>query len=1627
MKKFILLLVFLVAVSTVGWGQVAAWDFSGQSSPATFAATTFNANLISTSGASNITRGSGAAASSASNCFRTTGFQNNGISVANTDYFQITLTAATGYKTSLSTIDAKFGGTTSFFASPGVTSQFAYSLDGSTFTLIGSSVQSTSLTMTQIDLTGISALQNVNAGTTITIRYFASGQTTTGGWGFLSAATAGTNGLAIGGTVAPLTSAPTVTTQAVNPIGTTAATGNGTITATGGVNPITRGVCWVLYSNGTDPTTNDFKAEETGGSFSTGAFSESMTTNLSTETRYKLKAYATNSVGTGYGSLVNFWTLSTEPPAHTTTFTSSVISQTEIDLSFDAASLITNADGYIILQKTGSLPSGLPTDGAGYTVGGVIGDATVAAIVTNSAAVSAQITGLTAGTHYYFTIMPYNWNLTDAATYNYKTDGTVPSTNATTTAPLDATSSVSGPALGSQPNPVLLSSLVTSSGAAVRVFDMDIYDYGTTDAQQTKVTQVTIKTGTNNTANWLTTIQGVKLSIDAGSSFVTTGTPTIGASSIVIPITSGNLNVPNNNSLVVSLYVYLNPSGLTDNQKLEFKVDAAASSNGFTADPTGSTFLATFPSAPVSNQILIDVVGTKLNFSTQPFNTTVNTDFSAAVEATDANGNRDLDATTSITLSSSIGTLSSTTGLTKNLASGLFSWADLQNNTAGTGVTISASGGTLTSATSSSFRILSAQPTVQASAILFSNVGMTSMTVSWTNGDGAYRIVVGKAAGTPGTPTDGVTYIANPIFGSGGTFGASEYVIYNGTGCTVDVTGLTGSTSYTFKVFEFNGSSGTENYIPTSNATSQTTTGLTYYSNGSGDPAVTTNWKSNRDGTGSSPANFTTGEAFVIENGDNMSTTTTWSISGTNSKLQIESGGTLTASNAVTLAAAATFQIDNGGTYIHNNTGTPSSTIFGGTESFGATSNFKINSWINNTTAITTGVTLPFGNLEINWTGNTLNWQQAISGTLTLTAGSLTITSVGSGSFRFSATGAPTITINKSYSQASGTVNLASTSGTTTINVTENFSVSGGTFTSTSASSKVVFNGSITQNFTNSGTISIVNFEVGATSTLNMGTQLMTGGNFTLPSGATLFTANAGGIDGSITVSGTKSLSTGTNFTFNGSSAQVMGALLPVTVNNLTIDNSAGVTLSNTALTVNGNLVINNGKLLTIETGKQVTASGTLTNSAGTSGLVIKSGGSLIHSTASVPATVELTTAQNLWHYITPPVSDATANVFLGDYLATFDTATNTWSSNLPDPTTPLTVMQGYGLNVKANPTLNTFTGNLNSGTLTYSCAADATNGYTLTGNPYPSAIDLSLADVTWPNNAEKTAWFWDAAANNYKAYPSSGSLGTHTQYAPAMQAFFVRNTVATANFGLTNAARVHNAETLLKEVAAIENVIVVKAASEMNTFNDEALICFMPGTTTGYNPSFDATKMAGGNTAPQLYTLLPGDVAVTVNAQPFINKVTVVPMGFSCTKNGTYTFTASKLESFKSAIGIVLEDLKEAKTQDLRANPVYAFTHDTVNDANRFVLHFTNPTIGIGETNTSGTINIYSFGQSVYVTGPDKTATDGDLVVYDLVGRRVYHSRWTATKFNPGLCPGYYVVKVVSEKETAVGKVYLH
>jgi len=128
--------------------------------------------------------------------------------------------------------------------------------------------------------------------------------------------------------------------------------------------------------------------------------------------------------------------------------------------------------------------------------------------------------------------------------------------------------------------------------------------------------------------------------------------------------------------------------------------------------------------------------------------------------------------------------------------------------------------------------VISAEPTVQASNIVFSNVADNTFDINWTNGNGASRIVVVHLTSTSAVlPTDGLTYTANTNIFSASTTGSGNYVVYNGTGTgPVTVTNLTAGSNYTVNVYEYNASvAGSENYLTstnTNNPNNVSTTGI---------------------------------------------------------------------------------------------------------------------------------------------------------------------------------------------------------------------------------------------------------------------------------------------------------------------------------------------------------------------------------------------------------------------------------------------------------------------------------------------------------------------------------------------------------------------------------------------------------------------------------------------------------------------------------------------------------------------------------------------------------------------------------------------------------------------------------
>ena len=214
----------------------------------------------------------------------------------------------------------------------------------------------------------VSDITGLTASTTYYVRAYATNSVGT------------TYGTAVSFTTAVAPVVPIVTTTAVTAIAQTTASSGGSISADGGEAVTEKGVCW---STSATPTIADSKTLDGTG---TATFTSAIT-GLTAETTYYVRAYATNSVGTGYGDAVSFTTLAV-PVAPTVTTTA----VTSITLSTAASGGVISSDGGLAVTEKGVCwsTSATPTITDSKTNDG-----------TGTATFTSAITSLTGSTTYY--------------------------------------------------------------------------------------------------------------------------------------------------------------------------------------------------------------------------------------------------------------------------------------------------------------------------------------------------------------------------------------------------------------------------------------------------------------------------------------------------------------------------------------------------------------------------------------------------------------------------------------------------------------------------------------------------------------------------------------------------------------------------------------------------------------------------------------------------------------------------------------------------------------------------------------------------------------------------------------------------------------------------------------------------------------------------------------------------------------------------------------------------------------------------------------------------------------------------------------------------------------------------
>ena len=445
---------------------------------------------------------------------------------------------------------------------------------------------------------------------------------------------------------------------------------------------------------------------------------------------------------------------------------------------------------------------------------------------------------------------------------------------------------------------------------------------------------------------------------------------------------------------------------------------------------------------------------------------------------------------------------------------------------------------------------------------------------------------------------------------------------------------------------------------------------------------------------------------------------------------------------------------------------------------------------------------------------------------------------------------------------------------------------------------------------------------------------------------------------------------------------------VPTIVDNVVIPNVA----NDPEIAVNGtgncnNLSLENGATLNI----QSDATGT--------GSIITNGAITNNGTVNIQRYV----TNGVWHLISVPISDATTNTFMGNYLQYYD---GSWN-DITDSTTSLTPTKGYSLWGVAKTTTYTFSGNLNTGNQSISITS-ANDGWNLLGNPYPSPIDWSDLDDTYG-----AVYYWDPGTSNYVSW--NNGVGGGSQYVPAMQGFWIKAN-SNGTYSLNNYNRTHNGNsTYYKNKETLSNYIELQV--DGNGYHDRLFINLNNETTDDFDFHYDAYKLPSSEDAvPQLYSFAGNDI-LSIDRRP---ECEVIQLGFQCGESGNYSINLNELSDISS---VVLEDIKTGTMRDLQTGN-YDFEYSIADDELRFKLHL--QTTGTSELGKES-FSVYADNKTIYVKSSN--TINGTVTILNILGQTMLEQKVnnsTFVKMSTNCTIGIHIVVIENGSTINSNKVFV-
>lgn len=376
------------------------------------------------------------------------------------------------------------------------------------------------------------------------------------------------------------------------------------------------------------------------------------------------------------------------------------------------------------------------------------------------------------------------------------------------------------------------------------------------------------------------------------------------------------------------------------------------------------------------------------------------------------------------------------------------------------------------------------------------------------------------------------------------------------------------------------------------------------------------------------------------------------------------------------------------------------------------------------------------------------------------------------------------------------------------------------------------------------------------------------------------------------------------------------------------------------------------------------------------------------------------------------------------------------------------------------------FRGKPNDGVITVTVA---TGNYTLTGNPYPSALHVNAFLLDGSNTAcNGIAYFWEQkkTVNSHVLLSYQGGYGTYSpvslvsngiyvpatfdtynidgtfnvsgansglvierKYAPIGQGFMVKG-LANGTITLKNSHRdfkkegnfsqfernsnSQNSDTVSPN--GVETISQIRLNTIVNNqYTKQMALAFIPESTDGVDRGIDAISPVADNLPNDVYFFLDNNKYVIQGVNFDINKR--ISIGIKSTDNASFEFDASTIVNFDPSQDIYLYDRQEGTYHDIK-NDTYIVILPTGIYNNRFEITFKNDALSASNPIKENVV-VFQNNTNQLLTVSNPNLLDlKSVTLFDISGKKIFShlnlaSNSSYTFSTAALSDGVYLAKI--------------